>query len=127
MKTNKGMTLVEILVAFFLLSIITVMFGQVVMRELKLMQDSRRLTANILSAAKEAEQTMQYYRNFIYSTGNYPAEMAIDLIIPKPWLFGREVICYKAEVEVKDSGGAFIYCVETDQKPTAGTEIASVP
>ena len=123
MSKQKGMTLVEILVAFFLLSIITVMFGRVVMKELTLMQSSRQLTVNILNAAKQAETLMQYYRNYINSAPTAPLDADMTALLGKQpggqlyTLFGKDVLYYPVDVEVKDSGGARVYCVETDQRP----------
>ena len=63
--THKGMTLVEIVISFFILSLVAGVFSQIVIGQIRLMQETKAVTKNVFLAAKRAEQTMQEYKDAV--------------------------------------------------------------
>ncbi|MDR1560421.1 MAG: type II secretion system GspH family protein [Clostridiales bacterium] len=68
MKTHKGLTLVEIIIAFVILSVMAGMFIPGVISQYALMQNAKAITENVFSSANRAERKAQDIKDTLAGT-----------------------------------------------------------
>jgi len=123
MRTHKGMTLVEIMIAFFILSLAAGVIMQTTIREYALMQSSKAITENVFSASKQVEHTMRDYKDAIGGTPSpVPRPLQDRLMFPgAPAADQRQVSYYQVSEPIQSINGSSdpedIYGVVTDDRP----------
>ena len=119
MKTRKGMTLVEIVVALFVLSLTASFLIQNSIRQYTLTQQTKKITENLFATAKQVEKTVQDYKDAINAGAAlpvYPVTVTLFGTTPDD---ARDVKFYPVMGYlngVDDSAGS-IYSVATDIQP----------
>jgi len=127
------MTLVEVLIAIALLSVVAAMYMQNTLKEYALMRETQKLTANSFSAAQQAEHQMQYIKDYLNGTPTptpapgtpTPAPIPVPSIMPMFSLYGadqRDVKYYPVTEDILNTdgvaGAGSIYSAVTDVRPS---------
>ena len=127
MKIRKGMTLIEIVISIFILSMLSILYMQNITKQYALMQDAKITTKNAFSSAKNAEQDIQYIKDVLGglpSPTPLPASAECVMFSDMAYVLTgdtRKVEYYPVMKNILDRDGnpgrKKIYCVVADLPP----------
>ena len=116
-NSKKGLTLVEIIVAVTILSILVAFFLQAIVKHYIQLQSAKRVTENVFYASKEVEHDMQSIKDILMGVGvasskPLPPSTTTQLFTG---LFQREVTYYPVIHSINSN--KTIRCVVADVRP----------